>query len=209
MIARSELHGIRALHDYSDEELDLLLAAGALREWPMGGELCRQDAVGAECFLVLRGAVGIYKHAAAGEQRLEVAQPGAILGQMALIGRTRRTATLRAEAAVAALVVARDTYELLLEATSPIALRIQRHIAMSCVRQLRGASARLADVLDASEPPPPIGSEPPPAASADRAREAHEAMMRFVESTPDELGDLDTVVAVKTWDASKRRPGGA
>ncbi|MFO0648974.1 MAG: cyclic nucleotide-binding domain-containing protein [Polyangiales bacterium] len=192
MIAREKLRAIGAFDDYSDQELELLLMAGAARSYAPGHDLCVQGAVGTECFIVLEGVIEVIKSTSAGERCIATVTAGAIVGQLALAGRGRRTATLRAAEPVSVLVIERATYEHLLDACSPVALRFQQQIAVSCIRQLRGTVARLTEALGTGASQRPGDSVPPPsmpsrASSRPPRPSPGDEVKRYLDSTAEEL----------------------
>jgi CRP-like cAMP-binding protein len=71
--------------------------------------------------------------------------PGALVGQLALLDRAPRSATVTATAETAALEVRADAFTNLVRASSPIALRFQGQVALAGVRQLRAATRQLKD----------------------------------------------------------------
>jgi len=73
---------------------------------------------------------------------------GTFVGQMALVDHAPRSATVTAREPTVVLEFAREPFERLLAARSPLALRFQEQIAIAGIRQLRQATARLVDALD-------------------------------------------------------------
>ncbi len=192
MITREKLRAIGGFDDYREPELDLLLMAGTARTYAPGHDLCVQGAVGSECFIVLDGVIEVIKSTASGERCIATVTAGAIVGQLALAGRGRRTATLRATEPVTVLVIERATYERLLDACSPVALRFQQQIAVSCIRQLRRTVARLSDVLGTGPSRRPGDSVPPPsmpsrASSRPPRPSPGDEVKRYLDSTAEEL----------------------
>ena len=66
------------------------------------------------------------------------------MGQLALLDRAPRSATVTATSETAALEVRSDAFANLVRASSPVALRFQEQVALAGVRQLRAATKRLA-----------------------------------------------------------------
>ena len=149
MTTRAELRATGAFTDYPDGELDLLVSVSTARRFAAKSDLCRE------------GTVDVIKRMPAGDAPVSTLGPGAIVGQIALVHRVPRTATLRARNDVVALEFSRDTFERLLGASSPLALRFQRQIAVAGIRQLRSTLKRVATVMAEHEPAPPGASERP------------------------------------------------
>jgi CRP-like cAMP-binding protein len=124
-----------------------------------------------------------------------VLRKGAIVGQIALVDREPRSATLRAETPVVALELTRDAFEQLLHAHSPLAIRFQMQIAVACARQLRGSSQRLASVLEQRSIAAQVETTKP-AARVDARNET----LRYIQAAVNELelslDDLDNMEVV-------------
>lgn len=203
MISLQKIRSLHAFEDFTDHELELLISAGTSRTWLAGQDLCVQGETGSECFVLLEGNVEVIKLTSAGETLMATVGPGAIVGQLALIGRGRRTATLRAAQIVTAVLLDRNTFEHLLAACSPVALRIQQQIAVSCIRQLRSAVSRLSDVLDTPHEAPRSKHTPTTLRKVTPLPRPspRDAVQRYLESTAEELhgrvDDLGRVSYVK------------
>jgi CRP-like cAMP-binding protein len=165
MTTRAELRATGAFTDYTDGELDVLVSVSTERRFAPKSDLCREGTVGAACYCIVSGAVDVIKRMPAGDAAISALGPGAIAGQIALVHRVPRTATLRARNDVVALEFSRDTFERLLGASSPLALRFQRQIAVAGIRQLRSTLKRVASVMGEHEPPQPGSARPQPAPS--------------------------------------------
>src|SRR3546814_19082270 len=79
-----------------DSELERVAALGEGVDAEPGAILIDQGDVGTECFLVLEGDGGIYL----GDEEVASIGPGAIVGEMALIGHKPRNASVRALTAI-------------------------------------------------------------------------------------------------------------
>ncbi|MCO4760888.1 MAG: cyclic nucleotide-binding domain-containing protein [Myxococcales bacterium] len=146
-MAQINLRSLRALDDYSNAELKLLGAVAPAREYEAGDRLCREGDQGHSCFLVAAGQIDVVREIDNAEQVLATLRAGSIVGQMALVDRSPRSATLTASGYTIALELTREVFERLLAAHSPLALRFQQQIAVAGIRQLRMATSKLATVL--------------------------------------------------------------
>lgn len=194
MTTRAELRATGAFTEYPDSELDLLVSVSTERRFAAKSDLCREGTVGAACFCIVSGAIDVIKRMPQGEASVSTLGPGAIAGQIALVHRVPRTATLRARVDTVALEFSRDTFERLLGASSPLALRFQRQIAVAGIRQLRSTLKRVATVMGEHEPPQPGSSARPQPAPSTRPR----ADARI--STIDALNYIQD--AARDWDVS-------
>jgi CRP-like cAMP-binding protein len=146
-MAQIDLRALPSLREYANSELKMLASVAPAREYPPGLPLCREGAAGASCFLLAVGTVRIEKQQPDGVKTLATLRAGAIVGQMALVDRSPRSATVVAAEPTIALELTRDVFENLLRASSPLALRFQEQIAIAGIRQLRMATSRLAGIV--------------------------------------------------------------
>lgn len=138
-----QLRSIPALASYGAEDIDLLSYIAALRSFPAGSALVREGTEGDACFLIASGKVAVSRSTSA--QALATLGPGSLVGQLALIDRAPRSATVIAQTETIALEVKASAFANLLSAHSPIALRFQEQVALAGVRQLRDATRKVAD----------------------------------------------------------------
>lgn len=144
MTTLTELRALPTMRDFSDAELDVLLGVAPPRGLRIGDVLWRQGEPGRSCLIVVRGAVEVLRDGAEGTQRVATMEAGATVGQLALVDRGPRGATVRVAREGVALELQRDDFERLLQASSPLALRFQRNVALAGIRQHRNVIRRLA-----------------------------------------------------------------
>lgn len=178
MITVEQLRSTGRLTAFTDDELEMLLGVCSDRTFAPGEVLCRQTRPAASCFIIVSGVVDVVKESQGHERLLTSLTAGAVAGQLALVDRSPRSASLVANTAVTALELTRDVFERLLHASSPLGYRFQMEIAIASGRQLRDATRRLSSLLGAT------GGPPAPAP----AREAELAQLR------DSVSDLDVPV---------------
>ncbi|MBS2020115.1 MAG: cyclic nucleotide-binding domain-containing protein [Deltaproteobacteria bacterium] len=149
-----QLRSIPALAGYTREDLELLAFIAKLRTFATGEVLMREGTEGDACWLVVQGAVTVSRSQHIGAEALAQLGPGALVGQLALLDRAPRSATVVAARDTAALELRADAFVNLVRASSPIALRFQHQVALAGVRQLRLATRKLAaSSARASSPP--------------------------------------------------------
>ena len=139
----ADLRSLPSLVAYPEAELELLASATREVTIPAGGLLCREGSAGQSCFIVVRGTIDVFKTLGPGDRVLASLGAGAMVGQMALVDRAPRSASVRARTETVALELSREVFERLLQAQSPFALRFQHQIAVAGIRQLRTALDRL------------------------------------------------------------------
>ncbi len=184
-MAQIDLRKLPSLKDYSNAELKLLASVAPARDFPEGAVLCREGTTGASCFLLATGTVNVSKHTEEGERTVATLRGGAIVGQMALVDRSPRSASVLAAEPTIALELTRDVFENLLRASSPLALRFQEQIAIAGIRQLRMATQRLATLLGTRKQDAPAIEKP--------ARTQLRTMQAALSEWDMTLDDLDKV----------------
>jgi CRP-like cAMP-binding protein len=131
------------LATYTAEDLELLAYIATFKSYPAGEVLMQEGAAGDACWLLVRGSVAITR--ASQSTPLATLGPGALVGQLALLDRAPRNATVTATIETAALEVRADAFTNLVRASSPVALRFQLQVALAGVRQLRAATKKYAE----------------------------------------------------------------
>lgn len=139
-----DLRALPVFRGYADRELAALVSVAPPRRFPDAQVLCREGARGSSCFVLAWGQVHVLKAVGGQDRLLGVLDAGAMVGQMALVDASPRSATVRTAGEVIALELHRDAFERLVAAASPLAVRFQEQIAVAGIRQLRVADARLA-----------------------------------------------------------------
>ncbi|MBI5607859.1 MAG: cyclic nucleotide-binding domain-containing protein [Deltaproteobacteria bacterium] len=141
-----QLRANPATAKWPEPDLKALASAIVIEHYQQGTVLCRQGRPGACCWLVLDGQLEVAR-AVAGH-RMEVARAGVgeWVGQLSLIDGAPRAATVVAATDIEVAVMTRDIFEQLLASQAPVALRFQRHVAMTATSNLRAAGEHLAKV---------------------------------------------------------------
>jgi CRP-like cAMP-binding protein len=140
-----QLRSIPALASYGPEDIELLSYIATLRSFPAGSAIMREGSEGDACFLVVGGKVAVSRATSA--SALAQLGPGSLVGQLALLDRAPRSATVTAQTDTIALEVKASAFANLVSAHSPIALRFQEQVALAGVRQLRDATRKVADAV--------------------------------------------------------------
>jgi len=194
-VSANDLGRVAALADYSAEERQILasVATGHLLE--PGVLLCREAEPGRSCFLLVAGGVEVVKTVSGTERVLATLGPGQLVGQMALVDRAPRSATIRTTARTLAVELQRDAFDRLVRARSPLALRFQEQIAIAGIRQLRLATDKLALLLATMPPPRPRGTAPR------REDQAKDICFAILQTAVNEWGvdasDIENAVVVR------------
>lgn len=147
MITVSQVRQSGALSFFTDAELESLLGAVVERSFVAGEVLCAQGRPAVSCFVLLSGGIDVVRRDSDGERVIAQVAPGSIVGQLALVDREPRIATLRANAAGTALELTREVFRQLVASPTPLVCRLQLEVAVATGRQLREADRRLAEML--------------------------------------------------------------
>lgn len=125
-----------------------LLAVQKLKELGAEQKLIEQGEEGREAYLLARGVVNVLRQDASGSTLLAALGPGAVFGEMALVSRAPRGASVVAVEPVQVLVMARDDLEQLAQQEVAIA----RELGRFCHGRLVSNLIRHSSVLAAVSP---------------------------------------------------------
>lgn len=178
------LENVQAPPGLTLKDLEFLSRSGTFMSYEAGRDLCREGEPGSTCFILLEGDLDILRWAHSRNRLLATIQASSILGQMALVSNSPRSATVRARTDVVVLELSRTIFELLLETADPPALRLQLQVAVDGIRQLRRVLLRLDNIEQLrkiwaapkplkrpaqrepkqapQQPPRPLSHQPPP-----------------------------------------------
>lgn len=183
-MATIDLRSLASLQDYTNAELKVLASVAPARSFAPGQALCTEGTSGHSCFLIASGRVEVRRRFDDGPRTLATLNAGQVVGQMALVDRSPRSASVVAAEACVALELTRDVFASLLKAHSPLALRFQEQIAIAGIRQLRMATQRLTSVLQV---------QPGKVAAPMPARSVLQTMQAALQEWDMQLDDLDRV----------------
>ena len=157
--ARIDLRQVSCLKGFSNQELQALVKAAPPLRYGQATTLCREGDPGDSCFILAHGLVSIVRQIGGLERTMAVLETGALVGQMALIDRSPRSATVRTNGEAIVLTLHQRAFDQLLGAANPFAVKFQEQIAIAGVKQLRMANGRFAGLVDR----PPVNSSTMPA----------------------------------------------
>lgn len=102
------------------------------RRVPSGTVICREGEIEHEFYIISEGNVAITKQLGDGEQHiLAVKNPGEFFGEIALVERKPRTATVTAVVETELLAITEETFQRVLARSPIVALTILRHVSSS------------------------------------------------------------------------------
>lgn len=132
--------GLARQHGLSETDAEALAAvmAQCTERWVSAGDIiCKEGEEAGELFFLLEGAVRVSKRDYLGnEKNLAVLLPPALLGHMALVSRSPRTATCTAEGATRLACLSRRTFDALLKDVGDTGDVLRRLVLSSMSRQL-------------------------------------------------------------------------
>jgi signal transduction histidine kinase len=116
--------------ELGETELEALCRVARERSYPEGSLFCRQGDAGATLFILAEGEAGIFVRAGNPDEEicLKTAQPGSYFGEMALLGNTTRSATVRATTDCRTLEIDRQTFVNLVEEQPALLYNVSRQI---------------------------------------------------------------------------------
>jgi CRP/FNR family cyclic AMP-dependent transcriptional regulator len=199
-VTAEQLSALPSLAAYPPDELAVLLTVAKAREVAAREDLCREGDPGRSCFLVVAGALDITKMGSTAV--LATLGAGTFVGQMALVDHAPRSATVTAREPTVVLEFAREPFERLLAARSPLALRFQEQIAIAGIRQLRQATARLVDALgqERARESTHLGASAPSSrgGSASGGGADRDDVLRYIQAAANEWDlDLEKIEVVR------------
>ena len=109
------------------------------RQLGSGEILFHQGEPGLECFVILEGQLEVITFVHGDELRLDVYRPGQIIGEMALLDRSPRSATVRALEAADLVVLGEEAFKTLLSSNPELAMSLLR----SGTTRMRNANQRM------------------------------------------------------------------
>jgi len=119
-ISPEVLQQVTVFSTCTPEQLALLARAATISEHSVGEELTSQGSIGRHFHLLLEGGAVVDRSG----QTIATVSAGDFVGEIALLGGGRSTATVRATAPIRCLTLERQAFWEVLEAEPAIALRI-------------------------------------------------------------------------------------
>ena len=150
--AISGLRSFPLLSRLSDEELACLAAAMKERDFPAGAEILREGEPGDEMYLLLEGCVDVLKTTPFGDRYVTASLMDSYhcsFGEMALIDRGKRSATVLAKTDCRTLALGFDAFQHFCREHPTIGLELLMSISATLVHDLRMENENLRIVYQA------------------------------------------------------------
>lgn len=129
-VGHNLLRSIPLFEEVGDDELDTLRARMIERCYPRDALIVQEGQPGDSLYVIREGRVKVTKLSGAGREKiLEILGPGAFFGEMALLDRPERSASVRALDPVVAYAISRIEFHRCLRESADFALGVIRELA--------------------------------------------------------------------------------
>jgi serine/threonine-protein kinase len=160
VVEPEQLRRFEAFEAVSEEDLSAFLRSSRAQAYDDGATIVQQGASGHGCFLLVSGEVDVVKTTPSGRWILGRLQPGSVFGQISLVDRVPRTASIVTASPALVVEIDREAFQQLLARTDPVAQALREQVVLSGIRQLRRATRRLAALLDGGATRAAGGTDP-------------------------------------------------
>jgi len=193
---RAVLPQLKVFQGFTPAELDAVAKVLKPERLAPGTVLFREGGRATACFIVVEGRVRVSLERGAKAMQLAMLGRGELIGQMALLDGSRRSATCAAAEAALVLKLDRDEFELLFRSGAPFALKFVDSLTRMLVAQLRFANRQLTTM---NSQPPPAPSHGKRATTNDLRRDLIQVARGTLDCTVDGCGvdDVEFVTPEK------------
>lgn len=148
---RSALPQLKAFQGFTPAELDAIAKVLKPERLAAGAVLFREGNRATGCYIVLGGRVRVSLERGGKPKQLAMLGRGELIGQMALLDGSRRSATCTAAEASLVLKLDREEFDMLFRSGASFALKFVDSVTRMLVSQLRFATRQLASLNDAGQ----------------------------------------------------------
>jgi SulP family sulfate permease len=131
---------VAILRDFAPDEIAALVRHLERVNWPPGHAIFRQGDPGTALFLVTKGRASVHIRHADGAIRLVTFVPGTVFGELAILDRGPRSATVTADEDVAAFSLSGKSFDALREAEPAVAIKLLSALGRELSVRLRSAN---------------------------------------------------------------------
>jgi len=165
--------------------LERLLDRGEVRKLEDGASLCKEGDPGNELWFLLRGRIKVQRKDMSGTVRdLSLIQAPALIGHMAIIDRSPRSASCIADGEVELVALNTDVYDRLMAESSSAGSVLRRLLLSSLCGQLAQANSQIRSLVNEFTPEPVEEQE---SSTSARQRSAAEAKIEDRRKTEDRV----------------------
>lgn len=130
----------------SDEDLERILQLGRIEYWAAGATVLEEGEHGPRMMVLLDGEAEVFRNDPSGVPRLlATVRSGEVLGEMSLLLRAPRTATVRALSAIQAFAMDQHRFEDLVDQGDVAVLRLGLQLGRGLARRLHLLNAQVVD----------------------------------------------------------------
>ena len=135
--------------DLRDTDRAELAAMMVERHYPSGSEIFREGDPGGELYIIGGGSVEVQKQRSHGSGRVVIARfdRGGVIGEMSLVDRMPRSASVLAVQPTRAWVLQQESFDEMLSSKPSLAVQTLRGLATLLSQRLRNTSGWFADVF--------------------------------------------------------------
>ncbi|GEM_PF-573277 len=137
------LRELGAFASYTDAELQELESIADIRDALPGEFICREGDYADAFYVLCGGRARVLRDIDGARLELGTLKPGTVFGQMALIRRSERIASVVCIEPALVMTVRRAAYDAVRVTGSPLGVRLQMHNTIMAIRQLRKATHQL------------------------------------------------------------------
>jgi CRP-like cAMP-binding protein len=148
---RSALPQLKVFQGFTPAELDAIAKVLKPERLAVGTVLFREGDRATGCYIVLDGRVRVSLERGGKPKQLAMLGRGELIGQMALLDGSRRSATCTAAEASVVLKLDREEFDMLFRSGASFALKFVDSVTRMLVSQLRFATRQLATMNDAGQ----------------------------------------------------------
>ncbi len=138
--AEMTLERVSALRDFSPDQITRLSRHLARVKWNAGQVIFKEGDPGSDLFLVTRGRASVYLWSGGGNIRLVTFAPGTVFGELAILDRGPRSATVIADEDVTAFGLSLTGFEALRKDEPDIAIKLLSALGRELSDRLRRAN---------------------------------------------------------------------
>ncbi|MDB5601039.1 MAG: sulfate transporter [Xanthobacteraceae bacterium] len=134
------LEKVSLLRGFTPDQMARLRPHLARQVWPAGSTIFREGDAGSHLFLVTRGRASVRLASEGGDIRLATFAPGTVFGELALLDRGPRSATVTADDEVSAFALSVDGFETLRAKEPDLAILVLSALGRELSGRLRQAN---------------------------------------------------------------------
>jgi CRP-like cAMP-binding protein len=141
------LSGVRLFEGFTPEQLRLLAFGAEPMRLPAGRKLYREDDVADSAYVVVKGTIGLFRESDGERVPVSTVEPGAVLGELALIADTTRLTSAAAETDAEVLRLNRKMFHRILEEYPEAAIALHQRIVeelQAMIRRIEELAPRFA-----------------------------------------------------------------